>query len=206
MFQAVCGCLSTKRIFTIDLMPLNPYFQGIHQPHGAPFWFGQRLAVETRRPAGSADAWPRPCGAPRCRASRAPESTAPCWPGICLGSNSVVNSTYLALAVGSTCLISPTSGKPTQGITIDHASTQRSDRRAPRRRQRRRSSMSKSSACSPAPSTSTVQGRVLSVPAQTRRVILVRAELVEVVVAGDVLHRTPVGASSRLVARGCGWP
>ncbi len=40
---------STKRIFTIDLMPLKPYFHGTTRRSGAPFWPGQRLAVEAHR-------------------------------------------------------------------------------------------------------------------------------------------------------------
>ena len=47
------------------------------------------------------------------------------WPGICSGRRTEMNSTYLASAVGSTALISADKLKPTHGITIDHASTQR---------------------------------------------------------------------------------
>ena len=53
--------------------------------------------------------------------SSTPERTA----GICLGSARVMNSTNLALPVGSTRLISSDKGKPTQGMTIDQPSTQR---------------------------------------------------------------------------------
>ena len=37
--HAVRGCLSTKRIRTIDLMLLKPYFHGTTRRSGAPFWF-----------------------------------------------------------------------------------------------------------------------------------------------------------------------
>ena len=46
-------------------------------------------------------------------------------PGICFASDSVVNSTYFALDVGSQRLMKFASGKPTHGITIDQRSTQR---------------------------------------------------------------------------------
>ena len=46
--------------------------------------------------------------------------------GICSGSHSVSKETYFAAAVGSARLITSASGKPRQGTTIDHASTQRS--------------------------------------------------------------------------------
>jgi hypothetical protein len=39
----VGGCFSTKRILTIDLMPLKPYFHGTTSRSGAPFWFGSTL-------------------------------------------------------------------------------------------------------------------------------------------------------------------
>ena len=39
----------------------------------------------------------------------------------------MVNSTYLAALVGSTRLSSAESGKPIHGITMDQASTQRSE-------------------------------------------------------------------------------
>ena len=76
----------------------------------------------------------------------------------------VWNSTNLALAVGSTCLISSASDQPTQGITIDQPSTQR-------RRYRRssiglslsRSSMPKVRGFLTSPSTTTAQGRVFRV-------------------------------------------
>ena len=32
-----------KRILTIDLMPLKPYFHGTTSRSGAPFWFGSTL-------------------------------------------------------------------------------------------------------------------------------------------------------------------
>ena len=40
MFQDVGGWRSVKRISTIDLMLLKPYFQGTTSRSGAPFWFG----------------------------------------------------------------------------------------------------------------------------------------------------------------------
>ena len=35
------AAVSVKRISTIDLMPLKPYFQGTTSRSGAPFWFGR---------------------------------------------------------------------------------------------------------------------------------------------------------------------
>ena len=43
MFQAVLGCLSTRRMRTTDLMLLKPYFQGTTRRIGAPFWFSSVL-------------------------------------------------------------------------------------------------------------------------------------------------------------------
>ncbi|GIT15114.1 MAG: hypothetical protein CM1200mP36_08700 [Gammaproteobacteria bacterium] len=37
MFQLVCGCSSMKRMPTMDLMLLKPYFQGTISLKGAPF-------------------------------------------------------------------------------------------------------------------------------------------------------------------------
>jgi len=40
VFQVVDGCFSVKRILTMDLMPLKPYFHGTTRRRGAPFWLG----------------------------------------------------------------------------------------------------------------------------------------------------------------------
>ena len=52
-------------------------------------------------------------------------STRRFWPGMRWGSNSVVKARYFARAVGSTRASRSRSGKPTHGITMDQASTQR---------------------------------------------------------------------------------
>ena len=39
-FQAVFGWVSVRRMRTIDLMPLKPYFHGTTSRSGAPFWLG----------------------------------------------------------------------------------------------------------------------------------------------------------------------
>ena len=41
MFQLVSGSRSMKRIRTMDLMLLKPYFHGTISRRGAPFWFGR---------------------------------------------------------------------------------------------------------------------------------------------------------------------
>jgi hypothetical protein len=41
MFQAVGGSLALKRMRTMDLMLLKPYFQGTTRRRGAPFWLGK---------------------------------------------------------------------------------------------------------------------------------------------------------------------
>src|SRR5205807_715516 len=38
--QVVTGCSSTKRILTMDLTLLKPYFHGTTSRSGAPFWLG----------------------------------------------------------------------------------------------------------------------------------------------------------------------
>ena len=82
-------------------------------------------------------------------------------PGICSGSTSVWNSTYLAAPVGSTRLRSADSGYPIHGITIDHPSTQRwAYTRSSRGASFRMSSMSNVFGFWQSPPTSTVQGRV----------------------------------------------
>ena len=41
VLHAVFGSVSVRRIRTMDLALLNPYFQGITTRTGAPFWFGK---------------------------------------------------------------------------------------------------------------------------------------------------------------------
>jgi hypothetical protein len=41
--HVVRGARSTNLMLTMDLMPLNPYFQGTISRSGAPFWFGNTL-------------------------------------------------------------------------------------------------------------------------------------------------------------------
>ena len=41
--SVVGGWRSVKRISTIDLMPLKPYFHGTTSRSGAPFWLGSTL-------------------------------------------------------------------------------------------------------------------------------------------------------------------
>ena len=82
-------------------------------------------------------------------------------PGICSGSTSVRNSTYLAAPVGSTRLRRADRGYPIHGITIDQPSTQRSAyTRSSSGASFRISSMSKVFGFWQSPPTSTVQGRV----------------------------------------------
>ncbi len=95
------GCLSTKRIFTIDLALLKPYFHGTTMRTGAPF--------SPYRPKVSS--------ASGCMASsmRRPSlygqsSTPLLTPGICFLSASVMNWMYLAPGCGSTRRISSASG------------------------------------------------------------------------------------------------
>src|SRR5205814_9396637 len=108
--------VSVKRIVTIDVPLLKPYFQGTTTRTGAPFWLGSTSPYR-----------PKPSSASGCIASsmRRPStygqsSTREPTYGIVFGSASVTNSTYLALPVGSTRLISSASEWPTQGTTIDH--------------------------------------------------------------------------------------
>src|SRR5207245_6648296 len=126
--QAVLGCSPTRRIRTMDLALLKPYFHGTTTRTGAPFWFGSTRpymptvssvsgckASSSRSPSTygqSSDEYPKNPGF---------------WAGNWAGSSSVVNSTYFACPVGSTRLRSGASGNPIHGITIDHASTQRSE-------------------------------------------------------------------------------
>ena len=50
----------------------------------------------------------------------------PPTPGMFFGCTAVSNATYFAREVGCTFSSSVARGKPSQGMTIDHASTQRS--------------------------------------------------------------------------------
>ncbi len=112
----------TKRNETIDLMLLNPYFQGTTSRIGAPFWFG---SIFPYRPTARSV---RGCIASSMRSpsTYGQSSTWRRWPGICSGSYSVRNSTNFAREVGSRSAMNRASGKPSHGITIDHASTHRS--------------------------------------------------------------------------------
>src|SRR5262249_1482110 len=161
----VLGCSVTRRMRTIDLALLNPYFHGTTIRTGAPFWLGRTCpyiptvssvrgcsASSSRRPSTygqSSDEKPKNPGF---------------WAGNWAGSSSVVNSTYFAWPVGSTRLSSDPSGNPIHGITIDHASTQRSEEtRSSRGNRRSSSSMSSVLGLCTSPSTWTVHGRGRSV-------------------------------------------
>ena len=113
---------ATSFIFTIDLMLLKPYFHGTTSRSGAPFWLGMtRPYMPTARIASGCIA------SSRRRPSRyGQSSTLRFWPGICCSSTSVSNATYFASEVGAKRFSTSASGIPTHGITIDHASTQRS--------------------------------------------------------------------------------
>jgi len=39
-FQVFCGWRAVNSIFTINLIPLKPYFHGVTSRSGAPFWLG----------------------------------------------------------------------------------------------------------------------------------------------------------------------
>ena len=88
---------ATRLIFTIDLMPLNPYFHGMISRTGAPSCTGSLPAVQ----AG---------GQQRERVHRLvhaqPFDVGPLQhvltfcPGIIFGSNSVVKATYFAPLIG----------------------------------------------------------------------------------------------------------
>src|SRR5216684_8577141 len=121
MFQVVGGCSSTNRILTIDLIPLNPYFQGTTSRRGAPFCFGSGLPYSPI--ARIASGWV--ASSMRSPSTYGQSSTLLRCPDICFGSNKVVNATYLAREVGSTFFTNEARGNPNQGITIDQASTQR---------------------------------------------------------------------------------
>src|SRR5579863_5076279 len=105
----------------MDLMLLNPYFQGITMRMGAPFWLGSLSPYMPKHSSA------RGCIASSMRNPSTYGSGMPAYlpKGICLESHRVSNATYLAFAVGSTCLMSALSENPTHGTTIDHASTQR---------------------------------------------------------------------------------
>ena len=104
-------------------MPLKPYFHGTTSRSGAPFWFGSVLPY-------------RPDGEQRQRVHRlvhaqrlrrtASRSTRALLARHLLGIEQRRERDVLRVAtVGSRRLISSPSGKPSHGITIDHASTQR---------------------------------------------------------------------------------
>ena len=107
----------------MDLMPLKPYFHGTTSLTGAPFWLGR---VSPYRPTAS-----RVSGC-MASSSRNPStygqarlSSPPVWPGISAGRTTDSNATERALPSGCACFSSDASAKPSHGMTIDHASTQR---------------------------------------------------------------------------------
>ena len=54
MFQDVGGIVLPEAVIpTMALIPLKPYFQGTTSLRGAPSWFGQIHAVQSRWPAAS---------------------------------------------------------------------------------------------------------------------------------------------------------
>ena len=116
------GCFSTNRIFTIDLMPLKPYFHGTTSRSGAPFCVEQRLAVQAR---GEHRQRMHRFVHPQRLHVRPVEHAAWRMPGISCGRSTVVNSTNFAFDDGSKRLSRFASGKPSHGITIDQPSTQR---------------------------------------------------------------------------------
>ena len=121
MFQVVAGRVDCSVIFTIDLIPLKPYFHGTTSRSGAPFWAGSSCPYRPTAKSVSgciASSIRRPSMYGQGR-------TSPFWPGIRLGSSSVSNATYSTPPIGSTRSSSLASGNPDQGITIDHPSTQR---------------------------------------------------------------------------------
>ena len=112
------------------LRPLEPVLPRHDESNGRAILIEQRLAVQSDREQ-------------RQRVHRLVEpQTLPVRPvqpsvgapGISFGRRTVVNSTKAALPVGSTRFRIDASGTPTHGITIDHASTQRCGRSAPRAR------------------------------------------------------------------------
>src|SRR5437879_1653421 len=121
MFHEVGGCFSTKRILTIDLMPLKPYFHGTTRRIGAPFWAGNTSPYSpTERIVSGFMA-----SSIRKPSTYGQSKTAHFSHGNRFGSCSDTKWINFALPVGSANLTSELNGKPTHGITIDHASTQR---------------------------------------------------------------------------------
>src|SRR5262245_16840408 len=106
----------------MDLMLLNPYFQGTTKRIGAPLWGGRGLPYNpVAKMARSFIASSR----------RNPSTYGQVYqelfcPGICFESFNVSKRTNLALAVGSTIFRRAHNGNPIQGMTIDHPSTHRS--------------------------------------------------------------------------------
>src|SRR6185295_16045695 len=95
--QVLSGCFSVNLILTIDLMCLNPYFHGTASRSGAPFCGGTTSPYRpTVRMVSGCIASSR-----RRPSTYGQRSTGWRTPGICFGSYRVVNSTYLALPVGS---------------------------------------------------------------------------------------------------------
>src|SRR5262245_28389056 len=121
MFQDVGGWRSVKRISTIDLMPLKPYFHGVISRSGAPFWFGSTLPYSPTASIASGFM----ASSMRRHSTYGHSSTGYRWPGISAGRITVLNATYFAFDVGLKRLSTSASGIPIHGITIDHASTQR---------------------------------------------------------------------------------
>jgi hypothetical protein len=105
---------------TIDLMLLKPYFHGTTRRSGAPFWFGSTFAVQADRQDRErvhrlVDAQPLDVGPVEHRAAARH----------LLGIAAASEGDVLRREVGSKRFSRSPSGKPTHGITIDHASTQR---------------------------------------------------------------------------------
>src|SRR4051794_39976256 len=121
MFQVVGGSLSVSVIFTIDLMFLKPYFHGTTSLIGAPSCFGSSFPYI---PVASI------VSGCKASSSRNPSTYGKSMPAendesIIFLSYRVSKATYFAELSGSTASSNFLSGKPTHGITIDHASTQR---------------------------------------------------------------------------------
>ena len=121
IFHVVGGSLATKRILTIDLMLLKPYFHGSVMRTGAPSCGGSvspYMPTETNA---------RGCMASSSRSPSTYGNAMPAWLSdhITLGSYALSNATYLAFGVGSTFLSSALNEYPAHGTTMDHASTQR---------------------------------------------------------------------------------
>ncbi len=101
MFHVVGGSFSTNLIFTIDLMPLNPYFHGVTRRSGAPFWLGNGFPYKpvARSVSGFiASSMRNPSTYGQVRYGLR-------WPTISSGRNSVSNATNFAFDVGSSLLM-----------------------------------------------------------------------------------------------------